>query len=214
MLPTLRSILAHRPGTLIAPSDTIYQASKKMAEHKKAALVVQNDRLVGILSFKDIMSRVIAKELPPQTTPVSDVMTPSPDSMDPNSSVLEALQLIHDQGFFSLPVCEANGQVVGLVDVMDVIYGCGGVDEWRSIFDSTIVGDDESILSEVSVEQSMYPHSIQGHSATSQQKKEKPVSKLRPRKPLLSSDDDSILSVSQMLANKRCDLCSWVKRPP
>ena len=36
--------------------------------------------------------------------------------------------------FLTLPVCESNGSVAGLVDVMDLIYGCGGVVGWRISF--------------------------------------------------------------------------------
>jgi CBS domain-containing protein len=42
--------------------------------------------------------------------------------------VLEALQIMHDNKFLTLPVCEGDGVVVGIVDVMYLIYGCGGAD--------------------------------------------------------------------------------------
>jgi len=217
--PTLRSLLVGRPGTLVSPTDTVYEASIKMAQHKKAALVVDNNNLlVGLLSFKDIMSRVVAKELSPQTTLVNQVMTKNPDYLHPEATVLEALQLMHDQHFFTLPVCEkGTGRVVGLVDVMDVIYGCGGgsVDGWRSIFDSAMMdmdgdGDDDSVVSSNSY---YYPKSvtkqpqatIMSSVKENTKKKDKPVSKLRPRKPLISSSQDSILSITQMLTNKRGD---------
>ena len=45
----------------------------------------------------------------------------------------------------SLPVCEDDGTVIGSVDVMDIIYGCGGAEGWRSIFDkSDLLADDMS----------------------------------------------------------------------
>ncbi len=58
-------------------------------------------------------------------------------------TVREALQTMHDHRFLTLPVCEENGPVVGLVDVMDVIYGCGGVEGWRSVFESALDIDDD-----------------------------------------------------------------------
>jgi predicted transcriptional regulator len=72
-------------------------------------------------------------------------MTPNPESLLPDQTVLEALQVMHDQHFLTLPVCEQNGKVVGLLDVMDVIYGCGGAEGWRSIFDNAIDLDDASV---------------------------------------------------------------------
>jgi CBS domain-containing protein len=88
-----------------------------MAENRKAALIVDGDILVGLLSFKDIVSRVLAKELPLHMTRVVDVMTPNPESVLPDSTIIDALQTMHDHNFLTLPVCEANGRVVGLVDV-------------------------------------------------------------------------------------------------
>jgi CBS domain-containing protein len=74
-------------------------------------------------------------------------MTPSPEFMSPENTVLEALQTMHDNHILTLPVCEASGQVVGLVDVMDVIYGCGGADGWRSIFSKAMEIDESTALS-------------------------------------------------------------------
>jgi myosin heavy subunit/signal-transduction protein with cAMP-binding, CBS, and nucleotidyltransferase domain len=209
--PTLRSILAGRPSTMVPPNVSVLQATQKMADSRKAALIVEGGQLVGILSFKDIVSRLIAKELPLDTTEVSSVMTPNPESMLPDATVLEALQTMHDHNFLTLPVCEANGQVVGLVDVMDVIYGCGGAEGWRSIFDSAMdYTDDMSEVSgggslAVSTRGVLATPSINSHAEPPRERKERPVSKLRPKKPLVSSENDSILAVTQMLANKRGD---------
>ena len=206
--PTLRSILAGRPATIVPPQATVLEAAEIMADHRKAALVVDENVLIGVLSFKDIVSRVIAKGLPMNLTLVSDVMTPNPEALLPDSTVLDALQTMHDHSFLTLPVCESNGRVVGLVDVMDVIYGCGGAEGWRSIFDGAMDFSDD--MSEVSggrsVGQLSYGGSVSMRSKVSlAAKTDRSVAKLRPKKPLISSEQDTILSVTQMLANKRGD---------
>jgi hypothetical protein len=94
------------------------------------------------VSFKDVMSRALAKELSMEETPVSEIMTPEPEHVSPETTVVEAMQIMHDNSFLTLPVCEEDGAVVGVVDVMDLIYGCGGADGWRSIFDSAMDADD------------------------------------------------------------------------
>merc|ERR1712071_51853 len=69
----------------------------------------------------------------------------NPEAISPNMTIVEALQMMHDNKFLTLPVCEDNGTVIGLVDVMDLIHGCGGADGWRSIFGSAMdVSDDFS----------------------------------------------------------------------
>jgi len=142
---TLASILTNRPATIVAPDSNILEVGLIMAEARKAALVVDHDgELVGIFGFKDMMCRVVAKELPLEETNVASVMTPSPESVTPETTVLEALQLMHDHGFLTLPVC-TDEVVVGVVDVMDLILSYGGADVWKSLFDSTFsISDDES----------------------------------------------------------------------
>jgi CBS domain-containing protein len=140
--PTLRSILAGKPATIVSPSTSLRDTAAVMSEAKKAALVVDKGQLVGIFGFKDMMSRAVAKELPLELTPVRDVMTPDPESVSPDMTVVEALQILHENKFLNLPVCEKDGTVCGLVGVMDLIYGCGGSDGWRTLFFSSIEGED------------------------------------------------------------------------
>ena len=75
--PSLRSLLAGKPATVVRPNTSVRDAGILMAERRKAALVVEDDRLVGLFGFKDMMTRVVAKELPLDLTDVSSVMTPS-----------------------------------------------------------------------------------------------------------------------------------------
>jgi CBS domain-containing protein len=89
--PSLRSLLAGKPATIVRPTTSVRDAGILMAERRKAALVVEDDRLVGIFGFKDMMTRAVAKELTLDLTDVSSVMTPDPESVSPDMTVLEAL---------------------------------------------------------------------------------------------------------------------------
>jgi len=199
--PTLRTILAGKPSTIVSPRTTLQETGMMMAEARKAALVVESGRLVGIFGFKDMMSRAIAKELPLDLTPVSTVMTPNPEAVSPDTTVMEALQIMHDNKFLTLPVCESNGSVIGIVDVMDCVYASGGAEGWRSIFSSAMECDDVTETASV--------HSYRSASVRSVKKPQKdnarPVSKLRPKKPILQNESETVLAVTQMLASKRGD---------
>jgi signal-transduction protein with cAMP-binding, CBS, and nucleotidyltransferase domain len=201
-MPTLRSLLAGKPGTLVDPSTSIRNCGLRMADSRKAALVVDDGELVGVFTFKDMMSRAVAKELDLDVTPVSQVMTPSPEFVSPDMTVLEALQSMHDNKFLTLPVCESDGRVVGLVDVMDVIHGCGGSQGWRSMFAGALeIADDQSDLGSVHSRDSFSVHSKR---STRKVKRDlKAVAKLRPSKAHLSISSESILSVTKMLQRKR-----------
>ena len=229
--PSLRSLLPGKPNTVVHPTTSVYEAGMKMAESRKAALIVEDGKLVGIFGFKDMMTRVVAKELPMNITQISAVMTPNPESVSPEMTVLEALQTMHENKFLTLPVCEENGTVVGVVNVMDVIYGCGGADGWRSIFSTTLdlddLSDEASIISRkgysirsgqsskhkvgtskadstgAQSDRCSVPKLRPKKSSTGTPSDHRSVAKLRPKKPLISSVGDSVLSVTQMLATKR-----------
>ena len=86
-----------------------------------------------------------------------------------------------------------------------MIYGCGGADGWRSIFQQAI---DLEGFSETNSVHSRESASRSIKSSRSQKKRQahsRPVSKLRPKKPMISTTTDSILSMVQMLSNKRGD---------
>jgi hypothetical protein len=134
---------------IVQPTITVREAAKYMANIKKGVAVAdESGALVGIFTLKDLNNRVLAKELDPDSTLVSEVMTPSPESVEPEMSLLDALHLMHDQKYLHLPVvCE--GATKGLVDAMDVMnasQGDGnGSEGWRSFWEQTMdVGDDES----------------------------------------------------------------------
>jgi len=161
--PTLRSVLAGKPSTIVGPNSNLQTVGLMMAEARKAALVVENNELVGIFGFKDMMIRAIAKELPLDSTSVRQVMTPNPESVSPETTVLEALQIMHDNKFLTLPVCEDDGRVVGLVDVMDCVYASGGADGWKSLFDTALDQDDISSVYSADESQKRPPVMVTSH---------------------------------------------------
>jgi signal-transduction protein with cAMP-binding, CBS, and nucleotidyltransferase domain len=203
--PTLRSLLAGKPGTVVSPETNLLEAGIKMADSRKAALVVDGGKLVGIFGFKDMMTRAIAKGLPLNETKISVVMTPNPEFVAPEMTVLEALQTMHDNKFLTLPVCEDDGTVVGLVNVMDVIYGCGGAEGWRSIFRNTLELDDLSDTASHWSEKSNTAGVADKTTKLVKAGNDKRVAKLRPKKVIFSSSDATVLQVVKSMTSNRAD---------
>ena len=143
-VPTLRTILdAIGEVPTVMPTSTVREASQIMAELRKGVLVMdrKGKELVGIFTPKDLLTRVIAKNLSPDDTLVSAVMTPNPDTVSGDLTLLDALKEMHDQRFLHLPVKEPNGKVIGLVDVMDLVShsaGGEGGKGWRDFFKGAI----------------------------------------------------------------------------
>ena len=99
----------------IAPEAPVLEAIRRMAEHGIGALLVmRGDTLAGIVTERDYARKVILKGRSSRETPVSEIMTPAPMSVQLSSTVDECMRLCTDARVRHLPVVE-NGRVVGVV---------------------------------------------------------------------------------------------------
>ena len=97
------------------PHTTVSDAARLMATRNAGAvLVVQGERLVGIFTERDVVFRVIARDLDPAATPLEAVMTPSPRTLEPNRTYGHALLLMQENGFRRVPVVQ-EGRLLGIV---------------------------------------------------------------------------------------------------
>ncbi len=103
------------------PKTTVSEAAELMA-HKKvgAVMVIEHESLVGIFTERDVVFRVIAQGRDAKTTPLADVMTTEPQTVDPNKSFGYALLVMHEYGFRHLPVVE-NGKIIGIVSARNAL---------------------------------------------------------------------------------------------
>ncbi|EWM24213.1 myosin-like protein [Nannochloropsis gaditana] len=107
-LPSVGSMLSGASSTvLLSKEASILEASREMAASRKACLVVgENGELIGLVTFKDVLGRVVAKGLSPGGAILGEVMTPKPASVTPDMSLLDALYTMRDGHFLNLPVVE------------------------------------------------------------------------------------------------------------
>ena len=111
----VRNLMQQTKFLTASPESTVSSAAKLMADQNAGAvMVVQNDRLVGILTERDVVFRVIARGLDAGTTRLNDVMTTAPKTLDPNKTYGHALLLMQENGFRHVPVIE-NGRPIGIV---------------------------------------------------------------------------------------------------
>ncbi len=114
------NIVQRRELFTLAPEMTVRDAALLMTERRIGAIIVMREgKLVGILSERDVMTRVVAKKLDPDTTLVGQIMTPDPMTIRPDSTAGHALTLMHERGFRHLPVTDATG-VVAMVSIRDL----------------------------------------------------------------------------------------------
>jgi len=98
-----------------APQTTIAQAAKLMTKKNVGAImVVDGERLIGIFTERDALTRVIAQGRDTETPQLVEVMTREPKTVDPDKSFGYALLMMHENGFRHVPVIEQD-KLIGIV---------------------------------------------------------------------------------------------------
>jgi CBS domain-containing protein len=105
---------------LLPVSTTVRAAARNMAErHIGAVLVGQGRRLQGIFTERDVLTRVVARGLDPDTTTLDQVMTRDPDTVGPDDFAHDVLERLRASGYRHLPVLE-DDKVIGIVSIRDL----------------------------------------------------------------------------------------------
>jgi len=104
----------------ILPDATVYNALKLMAEKEIGALVVlEDDKMVGIISERDYARKVILKGKNSQETVVREIMTSEVIHTSPEQKVQKCLSIMMKKHFRHMPVLE-EGRIVGILSIGDV----------------------------------------------------------------------------------------------
>lgn len=118
-LSTLLNEKGHTVQSISAAHSAL-EAAQKMTELKIGALVVlENDKLIGIISERDILRKVLAKGLDPQKTSIQSIMTTDLITVTPSTTVREAMHIVTNKRIRHLPVVE-EGKLVGLISIGDL----------------------------------------------------------------------------------------------
>ncbi|KAI0735414.1 CBS-domain-containing protein [Earliella scabrosa] len=131
-LPDLTTVMDSRtqPAT-VGPKTTVKEVAKLMKERRTTAVCVMEPaapgqsatpKIAGIFTSKDIVLRVIAAGLDATRCSVVRVMTPHPDTAPPTMTIHDALKKMHIGHYLNLPVVEADGRLVAIVDVLKLTY--------------------------------------------------------------------------------------------
>lgn len=117
----IRSIIEEQE-VISCPSDTtVSEAALLMKRHEIGALMVVDDgKLVGVFTERDALFRVVAEGRDTQSTRLADVMTAHPQTIDPDQSFVQALQMMHEGRYRHVPVVE-NGRPVGMISARDAL---------------------------------------------------------------------------------------------
>ncbi len=111
----------HPDPHAVGPQTSVQDCVRKMNDEKSGAvIIIDGEKLVGIFSERDALSRVLAAGLDPATQ-VTEVMTKNPTVITPETKVEEAMQIVTEQHIRHLPIVQ-DGKVLGLVTSADLTH--------------------------------------------------------------------------------------------
>ena len=123
VLDSVATVLKEKGGEIwfIDPGATVYEALEIMADKRVGALLVmQRDRLVGILSERDYARKIILSGRSSKTTAVSDIMSSPVRTIGSDTTVDDAMRMMTEHRMRHLPVMSGN-KVEGVVSLGDLV---------------------------------------------------------------------------------------------
>ena len=119
---TLREVVDGQNVVAALAGTTVRAAAVAMANNQVGAIMVVDDtgRLIGLFTERDVLNRVVARSLDPDTTPLSAVMTSQLQTATPDKPLGHALHMMYEGGFRHVPVVD-GGKPVGMVSARNAL---------------------------------------------------------------------------------------------
>jgi CBS domain-containing protein len=120
MSHSIRDVMTSNPCTIDAEKPVAYAAKMMKEEDVGLAPIVEDDKLVGMLTDRDIAIRVVAEGRNPDQVKVRDVASKQVVTIDPQQDLDEALRIMAKHQVRRLAVVEKDGRLVGVVAQADI----------------------------------------------------------------------------------------------
>ena len=119
MHTTIQEAMTSNP-TRIGPTNTVGEAAQIMkAEDVGSLPIVEGDKLVGVITDRDLAIRIVAESRGTDTT-VGDIASKNVVTVDPEQSLEDAARLMAEHQIRRLPVVEEDGRLVGILAQADI----------------------------------------------------------------------------------------------
>ena len=120
---TVFQSISQRHVVSLGPQASVWEAACVMTRANCGSVLILDTlgALLGILTERDLMTRVLAKGLDPETTPVRAVMTPNPICVPPEMRVSDAVLIMIERGFRHLPIVGPGAKILGVFSVRDAL---------------------------------------------------------------------------------------------
>jgi len=119
-MANIRSLMSTQIVTA-THKETVAEVARRMSGRNiGSVLVIDDGRLTGLFTERDLLMRVVGWGRDPERTKVGEVATPSPVTVDVNAPIREVLQIFRTKKFRHLPVT-AEGKPVGILSTRDFL---------------------------------------------------------------------------------------------
>jgi CBS domain-containing protein len=107
----------------VGPHASVRDAAGVMTRANCGSVLIMEppDALLGIVTERDLMTRVLAKGLDPERTTVRDIMTPNPLCVPPETKVSDAVVIMLERGFRHLPIRAPGARILGVFSIRDAL---------------------------------------------------------------------------------------------
>ena len=111
-----------KPVTFLG-KDKVFQAITVMADKNYGSVVIVDtkEKVIGIVTERDIVKKLVKNNMSPKTTKLEDIMTPNPRVANENDDVLEWLRIMSNDRFRRLPVVDSTGKIKAIFTQGDFV---------------------------------------------------------------------------------------------
>ena len=119
----IRKLLTLRPPVCVPPRASVREAITGMNEHRTGCvLVIEADgHLAGVFTERDVLTKIVAREIDIDATSVAEVMTADPECLTLDDGIAYALNMMSLGGFRHIPLVDSVRRPTGLVAMRDIV---------------------------------------------------------------------------------------------
>jgi len=111
-----------QPVVSLLPQATVRDAVQQMTEKRVGiVLVVEDGKLVGVFSERDVLRKVVGENVDLDATPLSELMTENPECLHSENPLVYALHQMSVGGYRHIPLVDENGSPVAVVSMRDIV---------------------------------------------------------------------------------------------
>ena len=117
------AVLSPAEPICLSATATVHDAVRTMLARRQAGVLIADGegRLAGIFTERDVLTRVVGRDLDARKTPLGEVMTRSPEALTASDRVAYAIHCMSVAGYRTIPLIDAEGRPLGVVTVSDVV---------------------------------------------------------------------------------------------